>query len=41
MTFGYEGLFDFPHRPASDQVDSGLITLAGVRKPAFEAFRRG
>ena len=41
VTFGYEGLFDFPHRPANDQVDSGLITLAGVRKPAFEAFRRG
>jgi hypothetical protein len=41
VTLGYLGLYDFPHRPANDQVDSGLITLAGVRKPAFAAFARG
>ena len=41
VTLGYLGLYDFPVRPAGDQVDSGLITLAGVRKPAFDAFRRG
>jgi hypothetical protein len=41
VTLGYLGLYDFPVRPAGDQVDSGLVTLAGVRKPAFDAFRRG
>jgi len=40
-TFGYLGLYDFPARPAGDQVESGLITLDGVRKPAYDAFRRG
>jgi len=40
-TLGYLGLYDFPKRPANDQVDSGLITLDGVRKPGFAAFARG
>jgi hypothetical protein len=40
-TFGYLGLFDDPVRPAGDQVERGLITRDGRRKPAFDAFRRG
>lgn len=41
VTLGYLGLYDFPVRPAGDQVESGLITRSGVRKPAFRAFARG
>ncbi len=41
VTFGYLGLYDFPERPAGDQVETGLITREGVRKPAFRAFARG
>ena len=41
VTLGYMGLYDFPLRPDNDQVESGLITRGGVRKPAFAAFARG
>jgi hypothetical protein len=40
-TFGYLGLYDDAPLPAGDQVERGLITRSGRRKPAFEAFRRG
>jgi hypothetical protein len=40
-TFGYLGLFDDALLPAGDQVERGLITRDGRRKPAFDAFRRG
>jgi hypothetical protein len=41
VTLGYLGLYDFAPRAAGDQVDSGLMTLSGVRKPAFDAFAQG
>jgi hypothetical protein len=41
VTLGYQGLYDFPLRPDNDQVESGLITRSGVRKPAFKAFEDG
>jgi hypothetical protein len=41
VTLGYMGLYDFPLRPGNDQVESGLITREGVRKPAFDAFKKG
>ena len=40
-TFGYLSLFDDALRPAGDQVERGLITRDGRRKPAFDVFRRG
>jgi hypothetical protein len=40
-TFGYLGLYDDEPRPGGDQVDRGLITLDGTRKPGYEAFKRG
>jgi hypothetical protein len=40
-TFGYLGLFDDAVLPGGDQVERGLITRDGRRKPAFDAFRRG
>ena len=40
-TFGYLGLTDPEERPDGDQVDWGLITRDGKRKPAYGAFKRG
>jgi len=40
-TFGYLGLFDQAWRPDELQVRWGLIDGAGIRKPAFDAFKRG
>ena len=40
-TFGYLGLYDDAPRPDGDQVDRGLLTHAGERKPAYAAFRDG
>jgi hypothetical protein len=40
-TFGYLSLYDDPVRPDGDQVERGLITRAGVKKPAFFAYQRG
>lgn len=40
-TFGYLGLYDDPVRPAGDQVERGLLTRSGERKPAYDAYRRG
>jgi hypothetical protein len=40
-TFGYLGLYDDPLLPNGDQVERGLITRDGVRKPAYAAFKAG
>jgi hypothetical protein len=40
-TLGYLGLYDDPPRPDGLQVNRGLITLEGVKKPAYYTFRDG
>ena len=40
-TFGYLGLYDDPLQPDGLQVERGLLTRDGVRKPAYRAFRDG
>jgi hypothetical protein len=40
-TFGYLGLYDDDLRPNNDQVERGLLTRSGERKPAYRAFKRG
>ncbi len=40
-TFGYLGLYDDPVNADGDQVERGLLTRSGERKPAYEAFRSG
>jgi hypothetical protein len=40
-TFGYLGLYDDPVRPNGDQVERGLLTREGKRKPGYGAFKRG
>jgi hypothetical protein len=40
-TLGYLGLYDDPLRPDGRQVERGLLTRAGTRKPAYAAFRDG
>lgn len=40
-TFGYLGLYDDPVRPGGDQVERGLRTRSGDKKPAYRAYRRG
>ena len=40
-TFGYLGLYDDPERPDGDQVERGLLTRDGSRKPGYFAFRSG
>jgi hypothetical protein len=40
-TLGYLGLYDDPPRPDGREVNRGLITFDGRRKPAFRAFREG
>jgi hypothetical protein len=38
-TLGYLSLYDDPVRDAGDQVERGLLTRSGDRKPGFAAFR--
>ncbi|MEJ7891548.1 MAG: hypothetical protein WKF94_02775 [Solirubrobacteraceae bacterium] len=38
-TFGYLGLYDDDVRPSGDQVERGLLTRSGERKPAYAAYR--
>ena len=40
-TLGYLGLYDDPPRADGLEVNRGLISRNGVRKPAYYAFRRG
>jgi hypothetical protein len=40
-TLGYLGLYDDPPRPDGREVNRGLITFDGRRKPAYRAFRAG
>ena len=40
-TLGYLSLYDDAPRPGGDQVERGLITREGDRKPAYAAFRNG
>ncbi len=40
-TLGYLSLYDDVARPDGDQVERGLITQDGRRKPAFDVFLRG
>ncbi len=40
-TFGYLGLYDYPVREDGLQVESGLITRSGERKPGYAAFKKG
>ena len=40
-TLGYLGLYDDPPRPDGREVNRGLITFDGRKKPAFRAFRDG
>ena len=40
-TLGYLSLYDDALRPSGDQVERGLITRSGERKPGYDAFRKG
>lgn len=40
-TFGYLGLYDDALRDSGDQVERGLLTREGDRKPAYDAYRKG
>lgn len=40
-TLGWFGLYDDPPRPRGDEVNRGLVDRQGVKKPAYEAFKRG
>jgi hypothetical protein len=40
-TLGYLGLFDDPPRPDGLEVNRGLLTWTGAKKPAYYTFRRG
>ena len=40
-TFGYLGLYDDPVRSGGDQVERGLITRTGQKKPGYFAFKKG
>lgn len=40
-TLGYLGLYDDEPRPDGLEVNRGLVTRAGEKKPAYRAFRRG
>ena len=40
-TLGYLGLYDDPPRPDGREVNRGLITFDGRKKPAFRAFLEG
>jgi hypothetical protein len=40
-TYGYLGLYDDPVRPDNDQVERGLLTRSGEKKPGYAAFKNG
>jgi hypothetical protein len=40
-TFGYLGLYDDPRQQDGRQVERGLITREGVKKPAYAVFKNG
>ncbi len=40
-TFGYLGLYDDAPRPNGDQVERGLLTRSGEKKPGYAAFKAG
>ena len=40
-TLGYLGLYDDPPRPDGLEVNRGLLTHTGIRKPAFYTFQQG
>jgi hypothetical protein len=40
-TFGYLGLYDDALNEQGDQVERGLLTRSGERKPAYAAYRKG
>jgi hypothetical protein len=40
-TFGYLGLYDDPKQQDGRQVERGLITREGVKKPAYAVFKNG
>jgi hypothetical protein len=40
-TYGYLGLYDDPVREDGNQVERGLITRGGEKKPGYAAFRAG
>jgi hypothetical protein len=40
-TLGWFSLYDDPPRPKGDEVNRGLLTIRGVKKPAYNAFKRG
>ena len=40
-TFGWFSLYDDPPRPEGDEVNRGLLTHSGRRKPSYRAYKRG
>ena len=40
-TLGWYSLYDDPPRPDGDEVNRGLITIDGRRKPAYDAYKNG
>jgi hypothetical protein len=40
-TLGWTALYDDPVRPDHLQVERGLLTRKGAKKPAYFAYRRG
>lgn len=40
-TLGWFSLYDDPRRPRGDEVNRGLLTRKGRKKPAYRAYKRG
>jgi hypothetical protein len=40
-TLGWYALYDDPPRPRGDEVNRGLLTYRGNKKPAYRAYKRG
>jgi hypothetical protein len=40
-TFGWYSLYDDPPEPEGDEVNRGLITYSGQKKPSYRAYKRG
>ena len=40
-TLGWFSLYDDPPRPRGDEVNRGLLTFDGQKKPAYFAYQRG
>ena len=40
-TLGWFSLYDDPPRPSHDEVNRGLLTYQGHKKPAYRAYKRG